>query len=94
MWSVHPPPLGILIPSLATVEDVQLRSTKLVRCLQDSEYEERVKLLKLDSLSCTMNKGDMILVYKILHGSLEGIKWRDFFQMADNSRLRGHYEGC
>ncbi len=37
-----------------------------------------------------MNKGDMILVYKILHGSLEGIQWRDFFQMADTSRLRGH----
>ncbi len=28
-----------------------------------------------------MNKGDMILVYKILS---------DFFQMTDTSRLRGH----
>ncbi len=37
-----------------------------------------------------MNKGDMILVYKILHGSSEDIQWRDFFQMADTSRLRGH----
>ncbi len=37
-----------------------------------------------------MNKGDMILVYKILHGSLEGVQWRDFFQTADTSRLRGH----
>ncbi len=37
-----------------------------------------------------MNKGDMTMVYKILHGSLEGIQWRDFFQMADTSRLRGH----
>ncbi len=55
------------------LEDVQRRSTKLVRCLKDSEYEERVQLLNLDSLSCRMNKGDMILVYKILHGSLEGI---------------------
>ncbi len=37
-----------------------------------------------------MNNRDMILVYTILHGSLEGIPWRDFFQMADTSRLRGH----
>ncbi len=37
-----------------------------------------------------MNKGDMILVYKILHGSLEGIQWRDVFPMADTSKLRGH----
>ncbi len=32
----------------------------------------------------------MILVYKILHGSLQGVQWRDFFQMADTSRRRGH----
>ncbi len=37
-----------------------------------------------------MNKGDMLLVYKILHGSLEGIQWLDFFQMAGPSRLGGH----
>ncbi len=36
-----------------------------------------------------MNKGDIILVHKILHGSLEGVQWRDLFQMADTSRLRG-----
>ncbi len=46
--------------------------------------------IKLDSLSCRVNKGDMILVYKILQGSLEGIQWRDFFQMTDTARLRGH----
>ncbi len=37
-----------------------------------------------------MNKGDMMLVYEILHGSLEGVQWRVFFQMDDTSRLRGH----
>ncbi len=73
------------------LQDVQRRSTTYVRCLKDSEYEERVQLLKLDSLSCRMNKGDMILVYKFLRGSLGGIQWRDFFQMADTSRLRGHF---
>ncbi len=36
-----------------------------------------------------MNKGDIILVHKILHGSLEGVQWRELFQMADTSRLRG-----
>ncbi len=71
------------------LEDAQWRSTKLMRCIEDSEYEERVQLLKRDSLSCRMNKGNMIQVYKILHGSLEGVQWRDFFQMADTSQLRG-----
>ncbi len=63
------------------LEDVRRRSTKLMKGLQDIEYEERAQLL---------NKGDMILVYKILHGFLEGVQWQDFFQMADTSRLRGH----
>ncbi len=31
-------------------------------------------------------------MYKILHGSLEGVQWCDFFQMADTSRLRGQKE--
>ncbi len=34
-----------------------------------------------------MDKGDMILVYKILHGFLEGVQWQDF---SDTSRLRIH----
>ncbi len=44
-----------------------------MRCLKDSQYEERVQLLKLDSLFCRMNKGDMIQAYKILHGSHLGV---------------------
>ncbi len=72
------------------LEDVQRRSTKLVKGLQDIEYEERAQLLNLDSLSCRIDKGDMILVYKILHGFLEGVQWQNFFQKADTSRLRGH----
>ncbi len=46
------------------LEDVQRRSTKLVKGLQDIEYEERAQLLNFDSLSCRMAKGDMILVNK------------------------------
>ncbi len=37
-----------------------------------------------------MDTGDIILVYKILHGFLEDVQWCDFFQVADNSRLQGH----
>ncbi len=53
------------------LEDVQRRSTKVVKGLQGIEYEERSQLLNLKSLSCWMNKGGMT-VYKILHGFLGG----------------------
>ncbi len=56
------------------LEDVQRRSTKLVKCLKDPEYKEWVQLLKLNSLSCRIHKRDMILVYEILHGSLDGVQ--------------------
>ncbi len=39
------------------LEDFRRRSTKLVKVLQDIEYEERAQLLNLDSLSCRMDKG-------------------------------------
>ncbi len=52
------------------LEDVQRRSTKLVKGLRDIEYEERAQLLNLYSLSCRMDWGDMKLVYKIPHGFL------------------------
>ncbi len=53
------------------LEDVQRRSTKLGKGFQDIEYEERAQVLNRDSLSCRMDKGDMKLVFKILHGFLE-----------------------
>ncbi len=56
-------------------EDVQRR-------LKDTVYEERANLLNLESLFCRLGKRGMILVYKILHGFLEIVQWRDFFQMA------------
>ncbi len=52
--------------------DVHWRSTKLVKCLQDIDYEERAQLLNLYSFSCGIDKGDMMLLYKILHGPSGG----------------------
>ncbi len=37
-----------------------------------------------------MDKGGMLLVYKILLGFLEGVQWQNFCLTADTSRLRGH----
>ncbi len=37
-----------------------------------------------------MDKGDIILAYKILQCFLVGVQWRNFFKVADTSRQRGH----
>ena len=50
------------------VEAVQRRATKLIPSLKDLPYEERLKQLKLPSLAHRQSRGDMINVYKYLHG--------------------------
>ena len=49
-----------------TLERVQRRATKLIQCIKDKSYEERLKLLGLPSLRYRRIRGDMIQVYKFL----------------------------
>ena len=51
----------------AQLEQVQHRATKLIPELAVKPYEERLKLLKLPSLSYRRAREDMIQVYKLLH---------------------------
>ncbi len=87
MSSCIPLPKEVAKPIWAK-QQARLRSTKLVKCLKDTEYKERVQLLNLDSLSCRTGKGDTILVYKIRHGFLEGVQWRE--RMKHPAALNTH----
>ncbi len=60
-----------------------------MKCLKDTEYEDKAQLLNLDSMSFRMDKGNMILVYKIPHGLLEDGQWRNSFQVADTKTAKG-----
>jgi hypothetical protein len=48
------------------IENVQRRATKLIPGLSELTYEERLRKLKLPSLSYRRSRGDMIEVYKIV----------------------------
>ena len=50
------------------MENVQDRATKLVPALKDLEYPDRLKQLDLPSMAYRRCRGDMIEVYKYLHG--------------------------
>ena len=50
------------------LEDVQSRATKVLASIRDLSYPERLEVLKLPTLEHRRRRGDMIEVYKYLHG--------------------------
>ncbi len=47
------------------LEKAQPHSTKLVKCLRCIEHETRLQVLSVESSSCRMDRGNMLLVYNI-----------------------------
>ena len=50
------------------LENVQRRCTRKLPYLKDLSYEDHLRMLKLPTLSYYQWRGDLIEVYKILHG--------------------------
>jgi len=53
---------------IKVVEKVQKRATKLVHECKHLPYTDRLKYLKLPTLTYRRHRGDMIETYKIIHG--------------------------
>ena len=70
------------------LENVQQRATKLIPELKCQEYRDRLKALKLPSLYYRRARGDIIEVYKYLHGIYKVNKMP--LQMIYNAVTRGH----
>ena len=71
------------------VEKVQRRATKLVPNLRHLPYQERLKALKLPSLTYRRRRGDMIQMYKLFSGNL-GLRREDFLAEPQTQSTRGH----
>ena len=71
------------------VERVQRRATRLIPSLRDLSYENRMRKLKLPSLMYRRKRGDILYMYKLVHGHL-GIAKEDLFQDPPLIATRGH----
>ena len=85
-WSPH------LAKDIILLEKVQRRATKLVHSLRDEPYEERKQDLGLTSLAERRERGDLIQVFKIIHG-FDNLIRTEFFELYRDSvrpTTRGH----
>ena len=71
------------------IENVQRRATRLVKCIKQLPYEERLKTLGLPSLEYRRDRADLIQVYKIMHG-IDKIDKDKMFTLSRYRATRGH----
>ena len=65
------------------LEQVQRRATRLVGSLRNSSYETRKEILGLTPLHVRRTRGDLIEVFKIMHG-LVNVERDQFFKLESN----------
>ena len=53
---------------IQAIENIQKNFTKMIFGMKDKSYHERLEILKLPSLEFRRLRGDMIEVFKIVHG--------------------------
>ena len=80
------------------IEKVQKRATKMVQGCKNKGYRERLELLQLPTLHYRRLRGDMIEVFKIIHGHYDPSVVPSLVRNA-NSRTRGNsfklrVDGC
>ena len=71
------------------IEKVQRRATKLVPCISQLSYSNRLSYLKLDSLAFRRRRTDMIQVFRIIR-QIDNIDISNFFELNTDLRTRGH----
>ncbi len=78
-----------LVRDIEVIESVQRRATKLIPGLEDLSYEERLRWLDLPSLVFRRIRGDMIQVYKYLHGEYN-VDADKMLPRKENTMTRGN----
>ena len=69
---------------------MQKRATKQVKQISHLCYSERLKRLDLPTLRYRRHRGDMIEVFKILHGIYDLEVTGGILQLSKNIATRGH----
>ena len=77
---------------ILTLERVQRRATRIIPELSDLPYETRLRELQLTTLEERRTRGDLIQVFKLVHG-IENVDYSQFFTVVRSGPgavTRGH----
>ena len=81
--------VAFLLPvSIVAIEQVQRRSTRLVKDINHLPYEERLKSLGLPTLIYRRERADMVQLYKIMN-EMDQVHLRAL-EINAETRTRGH----
>jgi hypothetical protein len=72
------------------IESVQRRAARIIPGLKGKSYEERLKIMKLPSLSYRRLRGDLIEAYKYTHGLYKVPEGLLKFETRTNTRGHGY----
>ena len=71
------------------IENVQRRTTKIVKSIRNLSYEERFKHFGLSTLKYRRERNDMIQIYKVMNG-IDKLDANTFFKISTDTLTRGH----
>ena len=80
IWNPH------LLEDTCTIEKIQRRATKLIPSFKQYSYQKRLSSLNLPSLQYCRLRMDLIMTYKILHGTVH--LSRDYFFLMNSNPTR------
>ena len=78
-----------LLEDMRTIEKIQRRATKLIPLFKQYSYYERLSALNLPSLQYRRLRMDLIMTYKILHGTVHLSKDHFFIMNTNPTRTNG-----
>ena len=71
------------------IEMVQRHATKCINGMQSKTYQDRLRILGIDSLQKRRCVFDLVELFKIIH-NLSPLNFDDFFSFAEHNSTCGH----